>query len=161
MPVSLQRQLDAIEPSEVEPGHRIYPCSAQLNDGTVQKCVYFMTAATSMRLLGRNGPAAVPDRNWILEDEVASIGESPVRLPARFANKIYRAGESHYGCYTFALVFSRWLRRGYTVGGFVDFLEFPRGHGPSDVKEVLLAVGPIRATRACQVPDYRWCVCST
>jgi hypothetical protein len=156
MPISLLQQLDAIEPSEVEPGFRLYPCSAQLNDGTVLECIYFMTAATSKRLLGREG-STLPDRYWVSKGDVASIRKSPVRLPASLANQIYRAGETHNGCYIFTLVFSRWVRRGYLVGGFVDFLDFPTGHGPSDVKELLLRIGPSRAS---QVPEYRWCVYS-
>ena len=155
MSISLVQQLDAIEPSEVEPGFRLHPCAAELNDGTSLECVYFMTAATSRRLLGREGPASFPDRYWISQHDVASIAESPVRLPARFANEIYGAGETHYGCYIFTLIFSRWVRRGYLVGGFIDFLDFPRGHGPSDVKEVLLRLGP---THPSQLPEYKWCV---
>lgn len=157
MPISLLRQLDAIEPSEVEPGLLVHPCSAELNDGVVLERVYLMTAATSKRRLGYDG-STLPDSNWISKDSVASITESPARLPVRFANEIYRAGETHYGCYIFTLVFSIWVQRGYLVGGFVDFLDFPRGHGPSDVKEVLLRKGP---TQASQVPQCRWCVYSS
>lgn len=55
-------------------------------------------------------------------EEVANVCVSPARLPAKFANQIYQAGESHYGSYMFTLVFSRWRREKYLVGGFIDFL---------------------------------------
>jgi len=155
--MNLLRELEAIEPSEFEPGTRIYPCSALLNDGTVLECVYFVSADTAKRLFGPAGIEAVSERLRIPVEQVANVGVSPARLPARFANQIYQAGETHYGCYMFTLVFSRWRREKYSQGGFIDFLSFPRGRRPCDVKEVLLRTGPIRASR---VMEYRWCVYS-
>jgi hypothetical protein len=149
------RDLEMIEPSEIEPGTRLYPCSAQLRDGSGVECVYFVSRHTAFRLFGTEHPENVPGSLWISPDQVVSINESPARLPARFANQIYRAGESRYGCYIFTLVFSRWVHRGYLVGGWVDFLHFPWGRGPSDVEEVVLHSG---ATRPRGGRQYKWCV---
>lgn len=155
--MNLLPALEAIEPSEFEPGARLYPCSARLTDGTVSECVYFITADTARRLFGPAGIEAVSGRHRIAVEEVSNVFVSPARLPAKFANQIYQAGETHYGCFTFTLVFSRWRREEYSVGGFIDFLPFPPGRGPSDVKEVFHHTRSIRASR---VPEYRWCVYS-
>jgi hypothetical protein len=144
-----------IEPSEIEPGMRLYPCSARLDDGTVQKCIYFVARETSKRLFGQERPEDIPGFPWVSPEEIASVAESPFRLPARFANQIYRAGESRMGCYIFTLVFSAWCKRHYLVGGFVDFLLFPRGRTPLEIREVLLHRGAKRST---PVPPYKWCI---
>jgi hypothetical protein len=81
-PGRLRRELEDMEPSETEPGFQVYPCSARLNDGTLVECVYFMTAAASRRLLGREGPEGPSDSRWIPAHEVASVSASPVRLAA-------------------------------------------------------------------------------
>ncbi len=93
---------------------------------------------------------------WIELRNVASIEESPSRLPAIFANRIYRAGD-HWGSHNFTLVFSWWCRRDYLVGEFVDFLKYPLGRRPADVKDVLLYR---RNTRPSDVPKVYWCVFS-
>jgi hypothetical protein len=154
MSIGLLRELGAIEPSEKGPRVQLRPCSARLHDGTFSECVYFITANAAERLFGFGGGL---ERPCIPLEQVASVAESPKRLPASFANQIYRAAETHNSCYLFTLVFSRWRRRGYLVLGPVDFLFFPRGQGPSDVKGVLHG-GPKRPTG---VPEYRWCVYSS
>jgi hypothetical protein len=155
MPIGPLRELEVIEPSEMAPRVLLHPCSARLHDGTVSDCVYFITAGAAERLFGTEG---VSERPRISPEQVVSVAESPARLPASFANQIYRAGETHYSCYIFTLVFSRWRRRKYLVVGPVDFLFFPRGRGPSDVKDVVLHSG---SNRPSDVPAYKWCVYSS
>jgi hypothetical protein len=147
--------LEKVEPSEIEPGIRLYPCSAQLMDSRELDRVYFISLETSRRLFGHVSPDDVPDLPRISLDQVVSIRESPWRLPARFANEIYRAGESHYGCYIFTLVFPWGYRRAYLVGGFVDFLEFPGRYRPSEIKTVILHRG---ASQPSPVPRCKWCI---
>lgn len=150
---ALQLQLDRIEPSVFAPGVLLYPCSARLKDGTIRACVYFVEPATLKRLFLRDEPEAMPGLLWFSADQVASIEESPSRLPATFANEIYRAG-SHFGYHDFALLFSWWYRRDYVVG-LVDFLEYPLFWGPSDVKKVILYR---RKGKPRPVPETHWCV---
>jgi hypothetical protein len=149
------RQLDEIEPSDI---YRIplYPCSAQLTDGRVLNCVYFVDGATFKRLWGWERPEEVPSgKPSIAADKVAAIRDSPLRLPARYANEIYRAGESGTGYFDFCLVFSWWLRRDYAIGGFVDFLDYPLWYGPADVKRVILHRNKRRMR---PTPETWWCV---
>jgi hypothetical protein len=82
---------------------------------------------------------------WVSPDDVASIEESPVRLPARFANEIYAAGESGMGSFCFTVLFWFWPRQVYATGGLVDFIKFPRWRGPTAVRGVLPHVGKRKA----------------
>jgi hypothetical protein len=151
----LRQGLEKLEPTEIKPDIRFYPCAARLDDGTFVKCVYFVTSDTLKRLVGYERPTDVPGLLSVSQERISSISESSARLPARFANRIYAGGETRMGCYSFSLLFSRWRRRGYLVGGFIDFLEFPKGYGPADVKDVVLHRG---AEMPSPMPAYRWCV---
>jgi hypothetical protein len=152
---ALQRQLDRIEPSRFAPDALLYPRAARLKDGTIRSCVYFVEPATLKRLFLHDEPEAMPGLLWFSVDQVASIEESPARLPAVFANEIYRSG-SRFGYHDFALTFSWWYRRDYAVG-FVDFLEYPLFWGPADVKRVLLYRGKGKPRPVLQT---YWCVFS-
>lgn len=153
---ALRNQLDSIEPSVFPSGAHLYPCSARLTNGTVRESVYFVDPESFRQLFRGSPPGSVPDLSWIQAVEVANIAESPSRLPPRFANRIYLAGE-HWVSYSFTLVFSWWCHRRYQVGGFVDFLHYPRGRRPSDVRDVKLNRPHGRAT---PVPRPYWCVFS-
>lgn len=151
----LLRDLKRIEPSEFVPGVRLYPCSALLDSGGSLECVYFVAAQASIRLFGREYREGVSGSAFISVNDVDSISESPARLPAKFASRIYEGGESRHGAYSFKLVFSRWCQPAYLVGGFVDFLRFPGRYGPSDIQDVLLHRG---ANRPSDIPPFKWCV---
>ena len=151
---NLRLQLDLIEPSESWFGLLRYPCAAELRDGTVLNCVYFVDLATFERTQPGKQPEEAYGPRYVSPDRVASIRESPLRLPARFANEIYRAGEAGMGYFDFCLVFSFWCRRDYVVG-LVDFLEYPRWYGPADVKAVILYRNKRKPRRQ---PETWWCV---
>jgi len=79
-------------------------------------------------------------------EDVASLIASPSRLPAKFANELYKAGESGMGYTVFTVVFSRRFglfpsRRDFVTGNAVDFIQYPWGQGPKDVVAVLPHVG--------------------
>lgn len=152
----LQNQLAAIEPSVLPSGAVVYPCLARLSGGGTRECVYFVELATFKLLFRGMAPESMTGLSWIRADQVISIEESPLRLPPRFANRIYGAGE-RWGAYSFTLIFSWWCRRKYLVIGFVDFLSYPQGRGPSDVKDVVLYKINEESTPG---PKYHWCVFS-
>jgi hypothetical protein len=152
---AVREELGKIEPSTFRPGTLLYPCAARLKDGRAIKCVYFANAATFKGLFLYERPEAMPGINSISPDSVSAIETSPFRLPRGFADEIYRASDAGWGSRDFTLVFSWWCRRDYFIGGFVDFLYYPLGRGPSDVKDVLLYR---RKRRARQVPETFWCV---
>ena len=81
---------------------------------------------------------------WNSADDLFSIKDSPSRLPVRFANELYRAGETGMGYLLFTIVFSWWPRRECVALGTVGFVDYPRWRGPSAVKAVPPHVGSRR-----------------
>jgi hypothetical protein len=79
-------------------------------------------------------------------------------LPARFANKLYNAGESGMGYTIFTVVFSDGTKQAYSAGNAVDFIRYPEGKGPADVADVLPHEG--RNEIQIRVPEYYWCLYS-
>ena len=97
----------------------------------------------------------VGNRSSISLDDVAAIFESEDRLPARFANCLYQAGETGMGMMAFQVVFRFGLKFRYLAGNFVDFLEFPPLLGPAQVRDVL--PGGRRTSRARGSRPADWC----
>jgi hypothetical protein len=148
----LANQLERIEPSIYSSGLLLYPCSARLVDGTTRECVYLVEASTFHKLFPQ--PDSVQAFSWIQLDDVAEIFPSPARLPPGCANRIYSSG-GHWGWYSFTLVFSWLCRPDYLVNGLVDFLRYPKGRNPGQVRRVVLHY---RAVHPTAVPDVFWCL---
>ena len=72
------------------------PCQVTLTSGEVVDHVYVMEAGNYMRSWGVD-PKDDPAKRAVAIEQVALIQSSPTRLPARFANDIYAAGESGMG----------------------------------------------------------------
>lgn len=53
--------------------------------------------------------------------DVDALAESPMRLPARFANKVYTSGESGMGYTIFTVVFADGSRQAYGCGNALIF----------------------------------------
>ena len=159
LPIHLKSQLDSITPSHQ--GYlKYYPCLVRLNDGTALDQVYFGTRV----LCGENWGQPHGTALEIRIEDVASLTESPTRLPVEFANQIYEAGESGMGYYVFTVVFTRRFgifpcRRDFVTGTAVDFIDYPLGRGPADVVAVLPHVGR-RGKRYLRGPKYYWCLYS-
>ena len=156
----LKRQLAAIIPS-VEPivGLAYYPCVATLNDGTLLDRVYLVSHVPWIKLWGVY-PSQDQGKSELHLSDVASIADSPSRLPARFANELYAAGESGMGYTLFTVVFQgetpeSQTRQAYLTGNAVDFIEYPPGKGPQDVHSVLPHTG--RDSNYRNAPAYCWC----
>jgi hypothetical protein len=163
LPAHLRGQLDAITPS-IEPIAQLayYPCMVTKTDGTLQDRVYFVSEIPWITLWGLY-PNRDPGKQEVLISDVASVAESPSRLPAEFATQLYRAGESGMGYMIFTVVFKRIIpflhqRRVYATGNAVDFIDYPWGKGPKDVVEVLPHAG--RRSRFKHGPNYYWCLYS-
>jgi hypothetical protein len=92
-------------------------------------------------------------------EDILQLEESPTRLPARFADEIYRAGESGMGGTNSIVVFADGTRQAYGAGGVVDFISYPTGKGPADVVGVLPREG--RGDTLIAVPDHYWCLYSS
>ncbi len=100
-----------------------------------------------------------PSQNQTVQvSEVAEIFESPHRLPAPFARKIYRAGESGMGYCVFTVVFKSGLQQAYVSGNVVDFIPYPPHLGCADVAGVIPHQG--RDATTWETPQFKWCLYS-
>lgn len=107
----IRESLNTIEPSrDGEIVH--YPCRAILKSGEVFDAVYIVDEKLYVKHGGLY-PENIPGKRWIRVEDIAEVQESPTRLPARFANEIYRNGESRMGYTVFTVVFADGARRAW------------------------------------------------
>jgi len=97
--------------------------------------VYMVEASTA-----RNGWGHV--KNTVALEEIVQIEESPLRLPAKWADELYLAPESGMGYRHFALQINDGSLLHFVVGNLVDFPNWPPGIGPENVVGVV--TGPDR-----------------
>jgi hypothetical protein len=161
LPGDLREQLRGVVSSTDELYSRVeyFPCAVTLKDGRRDGRVYLASAEPWFQKWGV-WPESDPGKSWIRLEDVASVAESPWRLPAKFANELYRAGESGMGYTVFTVEFSgvTKLRRAYLTGNAVDFIEYPWRKGPKDVIGVLPHIG--RDAKPRTGPRYSWCLFS-
>lgn len=156
LPDHVRIALANIEPSQ-DGELAYYPCRAILRGGAVLDTVYLEPEMPYLRVWGVY-PEGDSGKRFISIDDVEKVEDSPVRLPARFANEIYRNGESGMGYTIFTVVFSDGNRQACVTGNAVDFILYPVGKGPGDVIAVLphegRNAGPVRT------PEWYWCLYS-
>jgi hypothetical protein len=87
-------------------------------------------------------------------EDVASISESPFRLPVVFANELYRAGESGMGYSAFTLVFADGAEMHFVGGGALDFITLPKRRRMADIARVVPHSG--RGQSQLATPKYHW-----
>jgi len=80
-----------------------YPCRAGLKSGEVCDAVYIVAEKLYVKHHSLY-PENFPGKRWIRMEDIAEVEESPTRLPAQFANEIYRNGESRMGYAVFTIV---------------------------------------------------------
>ena len=78
------------------------------------------------------------------------------RLPARFAQELYDAGESGMGYVGYEIEFTDGTRQAYLTGNGLDFVELPQGKGVGDIVKAWPHEGLRNAPR--QTPDFVWCL---
>jgi hypothetical protein len=156
LPDKLRDDLSAILPSQC--GDLAYwPCAARMKDGTVLVCVYVVLEGPYIRRWGVY-PQQDRRKSYISVVDVDALAESPSRLPARLANKLYEAGESGMGYTIFTVVFADGSRQAYGTGNAIDFVAYPEGKGQGDVLDVLPHEGRNAEPASC--PEYYWCLFS-
>jgi hypothetical protein len=153
LPEKLRDDLSAITPS-VNEDLTYWPCAARMRDGSVLVCVYLVPEG---RHWGHY-PQQDGGKSYISVEDVDSLAESPRRLPARFANKLYKSGESGMGYTIFTVVFMDGFRQAYGCGNAVDFIRYPEGKTPDDVVDVLPHEG--RNAELVSCPEFYWCLFS-
>jgi hypothetical protein len=153
----IREALKRIEPSR--DGELVYyPCRAVLKSGEASDTVYIVPENPYVKRWGVY-PENDPGKRWIRMEDIAEVQESPIRLPAQFANEIYRKGESRMGYTIFTIVFADGVRQACATGNAVDFIRYPVGKGPKDV----VAVIPHECRRGDSLvnsPEWYWCLYS-
>ena len=150
IPDALYAKLREITPSH--DGTMSYrPCRVQLRRGHWLPHVYVVPAADFQRRWGVNA-----GRRYVAMSEVIDLEESADRLPARYADILYKAGESGMGYCLFRVVFRNGHEADYLTGNAVDFLPYPAGLGSADVVAVRPHQG--RSATAVHGLEYAWCL---
>lgn len=154
LPAALRAQWESIE-SSADGELEYRPCSVTLKNGTTLPCVYVMDAQAYIDVWGV-WPEDDSGKRHISIADIASISDSPHRIPAHFANELYRAGESGMGYCIFTLVFSDNTKQVCLSGNAVDFVQLPPGKSAANI----VAVMPHRERHAdyVQSPPYVWCL---
>ena len=133
------------------------PCQVTLDSGSVVSCVYVVDAESYLDMWGV-WPEDDPSKQSLRIDEVASITESPFRLPARFASQIYSEGESGMGYTIFTVVFADGTEQACSSGNAIDFIFYPEGKSATDVVGVVPHMGHDASPKPS--PQYHWCLFS-
>ena len=140
------------------------PCQVTLISGEVVDHVYVVEVSNYMRAWGVD-PKDDPAKRAIAIEQVVLIQSSPTRLPARFANDVYRAGESGMGYTVFTVVAQGGRQLPFVAGNAVDFPAWPADIDPADITRVQPHVGrdafkdrsPMPSE---QMASYYWCLYS-
>ena len=153
----VREALKSIEPSR--DGELVYyPCRAVLKSGEAFDTVYIVPEKPYVKQWGVY-PENDRGKRWIRMEDIAEVQESPTRLPAQFANDIYRNGESGMGYTIFTVVFADGVRQACATGNAVDFIQYPIGKGPKDVVAVIPHEGR-RNDSLVKSPEWYWCLYS-
>src|SRR5215218_6564247 len=100
--------------------------SRAASTGAVRDFVYVVDAERYIPAWGI-WPEDDPAKDSVPVSDVQGIEESPYRLPAELANKLYDAGESGMGYAAFTLVLRDGRRLPYVTGNAVNFPALPAG----------------------------------
>jgi hypothetical protein len=134
------------------------PCQVTLRDGSTVERVYVVEALPYFRTWGI-APEDDGAKSWLSIHEVRSVRESPDRLDARLATKMYEAGESGMGYCVFQLALEDDRRLDCLTGGAVDFIDWPSGVLPAMVRDLIPHAGDARtSTERVGEADYSWCL---
>jgi len=134
------------------------PCLVTLKDGRKVDCVYVVLEQPYIKHWGVF-PEDDSGKQSVQIEDVSEIEESPSRLPAKIANKIYEAGESGMGYCVFTLVFSDDTTQAYITGNAVDFVPLPSGKVARDIVDVFPHKGR-QAENQMHGLRYYWCIYS-
>jgi hypothetical protein len=159
IPAQLRSQLLRIEPSQ-DRELEYRPCTVHLNDGSVHDRVYVVEAEPYIRKWGIWPDHDVHKRHVSIAD-VTRIEESPSRLPASVASKVYEAGESGMGYSVFTLVLCDGRQLPTSAGNAIDFVELPEGVTHDMIVDVIphqarSTSEPARG--AAQSASFSWCL---
>jgi hypothetical protein len=154
---NLRESISRIVPSAVG-GVNYYPVTALTIDSSRIDCVYMVEANQYYRQWGV-WPEEDRQKRSVDINEVTTITISVKRLPWKFAEKVYDAGESGMGYHVFTIVFEDGTREIILAGGAVDFIDYSHGHSAEDVIDVIPHAGR-GSPEMREAASYAWCLYS-
>ena len=155
LPSSLCNQLEQIQKS-TDGMMQYWPAQAAMKDGSIHERVYFADAEEYIRVWGV-WPSDDSGKQEIKIGDVASILTCPSRLPHKFADQLYRAGESGMGYVVFELQYVDGLKTAHLAGNAVDFVQLPEGKRTEDIVNVTPHAGR-EYKKHLNAPEYAWCL---
>ncbi len=135
----LYEQLKMVKPS-VDRTMQYRPCWVRLTDGTLLGRVYVVEATAYKEFWGI-WPSDDEAKRYVLVEKIEEIKESPFRLSAVFADRLYEEGESGMGYCIFTVVLRDGRKLPFVTGNAVDFPNWPEGVSAEMVADVLPHVG--------------------
>ena len=148
----LQEQLSKIIPSRCY-SMEYKPCQVILSTGETIDNVYISDVDSYLKAWGVL-PQDDPGKKYVSIDDIKKINESPNRLPATLATKLYQAGESGMGYTIFTILFRDGQRLAFHSGNAVDFIDLPADLRKEDVVDVLPHTG--RDSNPKPASKYYW-----
>jgi len=131
------KQLVSIAPSR-NYDVNYYPCQVEMKSGLVHENAYIVDYDLFVKTwLGRTPPNEENNPMYISIDAVTSIKNSPNRLPAHLANKLYDAGETGMGYSAFKIMYDNGTSLNVVTGNAVDFVPSAVGLTPNNIIDVL------------------------
>ncbi len=149
-----RKQLLEIEPSR-DWNLNYRPASVTLVNGEVIDNVYIVEKERYLPVWGMM-PSKDKAKNEVLIEDIISIAESPNRIPAQLANKLYQAGESGMGYCVFKVKYDNGTTTDILTGNAIDFIPMPDGLTNKNVVDVLPHKGS-RKEHKNGLP-YFWCL---
>lgn len=135
------------------------PCKVILDDGSARDRVYVVEAEPWFRFWGV-WPEDDSGKSLLPVQRVKKIINSPSRLPASAANKLYAAGESGMGYTIFTVSFRDGTSLVIGTGNAIDFVDYPSGQSEDTVLDVFPHIGRGDPTLK-SGPEYAWCLYSS
>jgi hypothetical protein len=154
LPSELRAQLRNVPVS----GGFYHPCDVTLRDGRTVERVYVVPAERYITEWGV-WPEEDQAKSQIDLSDVAGLLDSRSRLPTKFANELYHAGESGMGYTIFTVKFKDGSSLATYTGNAVDFIRYPEGQTPETVRKVIPHLGRDDPSLSAG-PDYHWCLYS-
>lgn len=135
-------------------GWTLHPAAATLRDGTEHPAVLFVRLSPDegawAEELERAGRCLHPE-------QVVAVRESPIRLPALLANRLYEAGAATQREYLFHAVTKDGQRFTARAEQVVDFISLPEPHQPEHLAEVYPVESAAAEDAVLSTVPFRWC----
>jgi hypothetical protein len=150
----LYKQLKSIKTETIAFHHGnkfYYPCSIELDDGTLFDCVYlFLNEINSFWWINKS------EENKLDIDHIKNIMNSNYRLPAKYSKKFI--GETGMGYTSFVIIFKDGTKQDYICQETCEFPDLPTNYSISDISNVIIHNNNKNSKTFLKSKAYYWCL---